>query len=434
MLWAVRAVVLALGLAFAAPVSVRADAVAQGQEIAARGLAAAKAGDDAKAADLFREALALRPNHPGLTLRLATASARAGRKDAAVAALQIYAAMGLKLDLAATPDLASLAQDPRLDALRARFAENAKPKGAASIAATVAEPQLLGEGVAFEAATGRIFVAGVHKRKVIAVRNGVASDFVATGRDGLWGAFGVALDEAKGSLWVASSALPQAANIAPADKGRAGLFEFALADAKLRSKALVPADGKEHVFGDLIVEPSGDVFVSDSTSPVIYRLRRGSSALEEFARSDEFHSLQGLALSPDGAKLAVADYSSGIHVFDLASRARTLLAMPANTTLHGVDGLVRHGRDIIGVQNGIDPQRVILMRMNPAWSAIETVEVLAANLPEMDEPTLAAKAGDDLLVIGNGQWTRFADDGAIKGEEPFAPTRILRLALPPARP
>ena len=48
------------------------------------------------------------PNHPGLTLRVATASARAGRKDDALAALEAYAAMGLNLDIAAIADLASL--------------------------------------------------------------------------------------------------------------------------------------------------------------------------------------------------------------------------------------------------------------------------------------------------------------------------------------
>ena len=111
-----------------------------------------------------------------------------------------------------------------------------------------------------------------------------------------------------------------------------------------------------------------------------------------------------------------------------------VLGMPPHTTLHGIDALVRHGRDLVGVQNGIDPQRVVLLHMNDAWSVVEGLEVLAANLPEMDEPTLATIAEGDLLVIGNGQWSRFADDGTIVGDAPFAPTRILRLKLPPARP
>ena len=107
--------------------------------------------------------------------------------------------------------------------------------------------------------------------------------------------------------------------------------------------------------------------------------------------------------------------------------------MPQQTTLHGIDALVRHGRDVVGVQNGIDPQRVILIRMAPGWTAVEGVEVLAANLPELSEPTLATVVGGDLVVVGNGQWSRFVDDRAIKDEEPFAPTKILRLKLPGPR-
>ncbi len=430
MLRIVWVAIVALGLAFAA----QADPIAQGQDLASRALTAYGAGKYATAADLFRQALALRPNHPGLTYRLATASARAGHKDDAIKALQDYAAMGLKADIAGEQDFARLSGDPRFAALIAQFAENAKPRGTVAVVATIAEPQILAEGIAFDPVTQRIFVASVHKRKILAVdRGGHASDFVPTGSEGLLGAFGLALDRARASLWVASSALSQAADVAPAEKGRAGLFEFSAADARLKKKVFVPADGNEHVLGDLIVLPSGEVLASDSTSPVVYRLPPGAGALEEFVRSDAFHSLQGLALSADGRKLAVADYSAGIHVIDVASRAQVLLPMPLHATLHGIDGLVRHGRDLIGIQNGIDPQRIVLLRMNEAWTAIESVGVLAANLPEMDEPALATMAGGDLLVIGNGQWSRFADDGAVKGDRPFAPTRVVRLKLPPAR-
>lgn len=414
-----------MALAFAA----HADGVSQGQEIAARAAAAEKDGKFAEAADLLREALKHRPNHPGLTYRLAAASAKASRADDAIKALADYAAMGLILNLD-NPNFAAVANDPRLAAIRAQVAENAKPKGSAAVAATIAEPQLIGEGLAFDEATGRFFVGSVHKRKIIAVANGAASDFVSSARYGLFGVFGLRISD--GSLWAASSALPQVDGLAAGEKG-AGLFEFDLATAALKRKALVATDGKEHVIGDLVIAPSGDVYASDSVAPVIYRLRPGQSTLEEAARSDTFHSLQGLALSADSKKLAVADYSSGIHIVDLASGKPALLATPAHTTLLGLDAVLRHGRDLIAVQNGINPQRIVRLRMNPTWSMIEGLDVIAANLPDMDEPTLAVIAGGDLLVIGNGQWSAFDDDGKAKPDAQFAPTRVLRLPLPPAR-
>jgi hypothetical protein len=71
--------------------------------------------------------------------------------------------------------------------------------------------------------------------------------------------------------------------------------------------------------------------------------------------------------------------------------------------------------------------------MNSGWTEVEGLDVLSANLPQMDEPTLATLDGNALLVVGNGQWSRFADDGSVKGDQPFVPTRIVRLKLPPAR-
>lgn len=419
--------VAAMALSFAA----HADGVSQGQEIAARAAVAEKEGRFAEAAEFLRQALVHRPNHPGLTYRLAATSIRAGRNDDAIKALSDYAAMGLVLNLD-NPNFAPVANDPRLAAIRAQVTENAKPKGAASIAATIAEPQLIGEGLAIDETVGRIFVGSVHKRKVVAVTNGAASDFVPSARDGVLGVFGLRIDRANNSLWAAASALPQVGGLAAGEKG-AGLFEFDLKTAALKRKALLTADGKEHVIGDLVLAASGEIYASDSVAPVIYRLRPGQAALEELARSDTFHSLQGLALSADGKKLAVADYSSGIHLVDVATGKSALLDTPKQTTLLGLDAVLRHGRDLIAVQNGVNPQRIVRLRMNTDWSAIERLDVIAANLLDLEEPTLAVVSGSDLLVIGNGQWSLFGDDGSVKPGAEFAPTKVLRIALPAPR-
>lgn len=422
----------ALALAATLAVSLaHADAVTQGQERAARAIKAAENGNHATAADLFAEALALRPNHPGLTLRFAQASARAGRDEAALRALEGYAAMGLKAD-PAVPDFASLVEHPRMAAVRERLAQNAMPLGEVTVMATLDEPRLLAEGVAIDPATNRLFVGDVHNRRILAIDStGAKSTFIATATHGLLGAFGVSLVD--GKLWVASSGTLHTAGLKAGEKGRAGVFAFD-AEGRLAKRAILSGPKEEFSLGDLTVARTGDVFASDSLSGRIYRLAPGASTLQTLIVSEEFHSPQGLALSPDETAIAIADYSNGIHIVGRDGKSHTILPMPPQTTLHGIDALIRYGRDLIAVQNGIDPQRVVLIRMAPGWTAVESLDVLAANLPDLSEPTLATLAGEDLVVVGNGQWSRFADDGAIKGEEPFAPTKIVRLELPPARP
>jgi len=408
-----------------------ADAVTDGQKRAAEAIKAEEAGDHAKAADMFAQALALRPNHPGLTLRLARASARAGREDDALRALEDYAAMGLKTD-ASHPDFASLAANPRMAAIREKLAHNALATGDVTVAATLDEPRLLAEGIAVDPETNRIFVGDVHNRQILAIDSaGNKSTLVASGVHGLLGAFGMSWTGSR--LWVASSSTLQTAGLKTGEKGRAGIFAVD-AEGRLLKRAILQAPKEEFNLGDLTVARTGDVYASDSISGRIYRLAPGASTLHPLIESDEFHSPQGLALSGDETRMAVADYSNGIHIVSRDGKTHTILPMPAQTTLHGIDALVRHGRDLVGVQNGIDPQRVILIRMAPGWTAVEGIDVLAANLPDMSEPTLATVAGEDLVVVGNGQWSRFNDDGTLKEQSPFAPTKILRLKLPPQRP
>ena len=248
---------------------------------------------------------------------------------------------------------------------------------------------------------------------------------------GLLGAFGLAVDAKRKTLWAASSAVPQAEGMTQTEKGQAGVFAFDLSTGEPKQAAMLPSDGKEHVLGDLIVTAGGDVFSTDSATPAIYRFRSGQTGIEQFLTSDEFHSPQGLSLSKDGGKLAIADYANGIHIVDLATKQRKLLPTPPHATLLGLDGLVRYGRDLVGVQNGVDPQRVVRIRLNSDWTAIEGVDVLAANLPEMSEPSLAARRGNNLMVVGNAQWSHFSDEGEIK--EPLAATKIVSLSLPPPR-
>jgi sugar lactone lactonase YvrE len=427
-----RSIAFAFAVACAMTAVAHADAVEDGRAVARQATEAYDTGKYADAAILFRDALKHRPGHPQLMLNAAAASARAGQVDDAFAMLGQHFAMGLVVDLD-DQDFAALANDPRFAALRGRNAENAKPTGNVTVAASLSGSHGLIEGVAFDAATGRIFASSVSERAIFVVEHDRTRPFAAERANGLFGAFGLAIDERKRTLWAASSALIAAERIAPTEKGRAGIFAFDLATGKPKQAALTPPDGKDHVIGDLAVAANGDVFASDGWTKKLYRLPTGGSTLEEFL-SEGLHSPQGLALSADDTHIAIADYANGIHIVDRASRARTQLSTPANATLLGIDGILRHGRDLIAVQNGVEPQRLMRIRLNPSWTSIEGIDVLAANLPLMKEPALIAVAGKDLLIVGNAQWSRFTVNGARRDEAPLATTNIVRFALPPARP
>jgi hypothetical protein len=423
-------------MAFAAACAVaalaHADAVEDGRALARQANEAYDTGKYGDAANLYREALKRRPGHPQLMLRSAAASARDGQIDDALSMLGAYLALGLIADLD-NKDFATLTNDPRFTVLRARNAENAKPVGNVTVAAALSGAHGLIEGVAFDPATGRIFASSVSERTIFAVEGSRATPFVGEKSNGLFGAFGLAIDTKNRTLWAASSALIGAEKISHAEKGRAGVFAFDLATGRPKQAALTPTDGKNHVVGDIAVASNGDVFATDGWTQKLYRLSHGTTALEEFL-AQGLNSPQGIALSADETRLAIADYANGIHIVDRGTKARTQLPAPANTTLLGIDGVLRHGRDLIAVQNGIEPQRLIRIRLNPAWTAIEGIDVLAANLALMKEPALIAAAGKDLLIVGNAQWSRFTINGARQDDKPLDATNIVRFALPAPRP
>ena len=73
------------------------------------------------------------------------------------------------------------------------------------------------------------------------------------------------------------------------------------------------------------------------------------------------------------------------------------------------DGLVRHGGDLVGIQNGIEPNRVVRMRLNKTGDTIDAVEVLEMNHPDFGEPTLGVVVGKELFFVANNPISQFLE-------------------------
>ncbi len=102
---------------------------------------------------------------------------------------------------------------------------------------------------------------------------------------------------------------------------------------------------------------------------------------------------------------------------------------PANLTLLGVDGLVRDGDGLIAVQNGVNPQRILRLALSPDGARITAASVLAANLPQLDEPTGGAMLDGRFVFVARSQWSDFGDDG-LKTPAP-APAQLMGLDARP---
>jgi sugar lactone lactonase YvrE len=377
-----------------------------------------------------KEARRLRPTHGGVLYTLASACAMAGDTAAAIEALTRFALLGYTADVAADSDLVRLRGTPSFDRIRAALGRNAAPLVRGRVAFTLPERDLLTEGIAYDPHSRAFFVGSVRHRTIFRVdRRGRVTEFVRPGTDLPWAPLGMRVDPARGVLWVAAAAVPQSLGFDPADSLKSGLFRFDLSTGARSGRYPVPDDGGPHALGDVTVTRTGDVYATDSRSPVIYRVRAAGDSLERFVSSPLLLSGQGLALDAAERVLYVADYARGILRVDLVTREVRLLDAPGDAVALGIDGLYFDRGHLVGIQNGVVPHRVVRLRLSGAGDRIAAIEALERARPEYAEPTLGVLVDGELYYVANSQWERFREDGGIEAPDRLRPPLVLRLRL-----
>ena len=352
----------------------------------------------------------------GVLWLLAEAYAQAGRKDDALKALDQLA--DRRMGFVPTPDsqLAKLTGDPTFEALARRMADEAPKVLTGRTAYTVRMPQLIPEGVAYDAERGRLFLGDAIHRRIVSVDRG--------GRSEPYGAplamppLGMKVDAPRGRLLVATTNAFWSTQEKKA--------ELVALDLRTRRPIGAWTHPEAVSFNDLDVAANGDVYVSDSEGGAVFRLRNGS--MERLTAPGGLGYPNGVALSRDGRHLFVAQGVS-LRRVDTTTGEVTRVANPPTFTTLGIDGLYRRGDDLIGVQNIGTPGRVVRMRLTPAMDRILEFEVLRSGDPAFDIPTTAALTGDRLLVLANAQIDRLRPDGTIDTSKPLNPIRIVEIPL-----
>ena len=372
----------------------------------------------------------LRPHHQVYMYDLAGGYALTGRKTEAITLLSQAAAMGFVFPgIEKDADFASLRGDGDFDSALRKFADNSKPVSHSEAAFTAHEKGLVPEGLAYDPNAKTFFVGSVYRRKIIAVKaTGEAQDF-SHESDGLWSVMGMKVDPKRRVLWGCTAGHKQMANAKPEDDGKTAVFKYDLTTGKLLKKYPIPNDGRKHWLGDLTLDSHGDVYASDSLSPAIYVIRQGKNEIESFFAGAPFINPQGIVLGPDEKKLLMADYLKGLFLIDLQTKEVAEVAAPQNTTLLGIDGIYRVGNDIIAVQNGITPNRIIRLKLCSDWLVVEKLEVIEANNPVFDEPTLGVVVDDRFYFVANSQWGAIDANGRLAPAEKLKDPIILQLRL-----
>jgi len=373
-------------------------------------MSAMRGGDIGTARSALERASLAWPGQEAYIWYRAVIGARQRDTAAVIAALEEYARLGLGRDLRDTtfdpfrgvPAFVRLAETHRDN--RAVFARS-------QVLHTFDDSTLWPEAVDADAVTGKLYVSSIRRRTVIEVdRHGHERVVISAGTAGVGSVMGVRVG-AGGVLWATTVGM-RAMDDWPAGDTTAALLQIRIADgAVLRRFPLDPADS--HIPGDLAVANNGDVFVTDSRAPYVYWLRAGVDTLVPIS-SPLFRSLQGVAVGNNPGIVFLADYSHGLLRLDLANRAVIRISEPARTTTLGIDGIALRGNDIIAVQNGVSPARIMRYRLDATGSAIARADVLDRNWEIADEPTIGTIVGDRFVYVANSQWEQYASDGTLR--------------------
>ena len=113
----------------------------------------------------------------------------------------------------------------------------------------------------------------------------------------------------------------------------------------------------------------------------------------------------------------------------MATKKITSCRAPLDGTVLGINGLYSYHGSLIGVQNGVNPQRVVRLSVKRDLSRIERPETLEANNPVFDEPTLGVLVKDTFYFIANSQWGAIDEKGQMVPEGKLKEPIVLKFKL-----
>ncbi|MCF6743487.1 gluconolaconase [Blastococcus sp. KM273128] len=187
---------------------------------------------------------------------------------------------------------------------------------------------------------------------------------------------------------------------APADAPDLWVYDD---DRHLLAALRMPVDGPLFL-NDVAVGPDGAAYVTDSTTPRIFRVAREhggwtatlwSDAAATIPQDPGTFGLNGIEVAPDRRSLVVAHSAAGqLWRFDLATAAPTLVDT-GDADLTSADGLVVQGRTLVAVRNF--PRLLTYLRLDRDATAARVVTEVGTD-PERVLTTADVARGKLLLV------------------------------------
>jgi len=268
------------------------------------------------------------------------------------------------------------------------------------------EPGLYPEGVGHDALHQRFLVSSAAEGTIGAVSYaGNYTPFITDDR--LIGTAGIQVDEERKRVLVAGADPGAAATSTPETAGKLaqlGIFDLETGKAihVVELSALRP--GMPHFANDVAVDALGNAYVTDSYSPIIYKVDLGGNATvfyenEAFATAPGAFGFNGIEYHPDGFLLVA--FSSANEVYKIpVDNTAGITKVELDAALVAPDGLLlsKDGKQLVVVNNagGQPAGKVVSFKSTDNWASGSEDESFSTGAVF---PTTATGYGDAVFVL-----------------------------------
>ncbi|MEV1528651.1 SMP-30/gluconolactonase/LRE family protein [Pseudomonas aeruginosa] len=281
------------------------------------------------------------------------------------------------------------------------------------------------EGIAWNERTGAFLVSSLRGGQVGQVSlNGRYSRF--SSYRSLITTSGITVDAARNRVLVCNEDVGISHKSSPSTHNRvAQVVEFDLDTGALRHVYDFSRLSKGPTLAnDLTVDTQGNVYVTDSFQPQIYKIDQATGDVSVLVRSERLMPagpakamgtqpyLNGIVYHPDGF-LIVADYSRGLLWKIPLDQPQRLAEIRLPQRLKGPDGLLlKSPTELVAVQSfpsrdqGMSGE-VTLLTSSDAWGSARIAAV--ATPPGLDGPTTATLKDGEVWVVNSRYPRLFAD-------------------------
>lgn len=278
-------------------------------------------------------------------------------------------------------------------------------------------PLLYPEGLAYDAQKKLFFVSSVRWGTIGSVdADGNYKELLKD--PALKSSYGMKVDAKNNRLLVCISDANYSKYSTPATfKKMARLIGVDMATGKKTMDVNLATDGGKHFANDMAMDDKGNIYVTDSYSPNVYKIDASGKA-SVFATNDWFKSedvgLNGILYHPQGYLLVDHNTNGALYKIDVKN-PKNVTEVKIKGLFPGADGMVWQSPTMLAMVQNKGVNKIWQISSNDNWATAE-VKGATASLDNFQHPTTAAVQDGRVWVL-NSKMNELADSSILPSRE-----------------